>query len=121
MDQPATQADSMTLPPQPRQRNTFESVLAFVTGFMAVLFLGLGTLFLVLRGAHANITFEWKEHAPWAHFTLHRIGLGITLFSIGVWFTVLTRGLWQNRRYGRVMAYITLAGVGVIAILQAVS
>jgi hypothetical protein len=121
MEQPATEADNMMVGVQRPQRKTLESVLAFVTGFMAVLFLGIGTLFLVVRSTSANVTFDWPELAPWAHFTLHRIGLGITLFSIGAWFAVLTRGLWQNRRYGRVMAYITLAGVAAIAIWLAVS
>jgi hypothetical protein len=95
--------------------------IALLTGFVAVLCLGLGVLFLVDRGAQVNIDIGMDIRGKQPHLFLHRLAVGTTLFATGVWFTLLTRGLWQNRRYGRVMGWMTVAAIVGIAILLRVA
>jgi len=102
-------------------RPIWVAVVAFVTGFIAVLTLGCGILVWVVPGTKVNLVFDFEE---WGHKTtlaIHRFGLGAILVGAGIWFTVLTRGLWRRRRYGTVLGLITVAVVLAIAIRVAVS
>src|SRR5690242_3878135 len=96
-------------------------VIAFVTGFIAVLTLGCGVLVWVAPGAKVNLVFDFEQWGHRGTLAIHRFGLGAILFGVGVWFTLITRGLWQRRRYGLVMGGITLAVVAAIAIRAAVT
>lgn len=95
--------------------------IALLTGFLAVLCLGLGVLFLVDWHAQVNIDFGFDIMGKHPKLVLHRLALGSVLFGTGVWFTLLTRGLYQKRRYGRVMGWITVAAIVGIAILLRVA
>ena len=84
------------------------AVLVFVTGFIAVLTLGLGILVWVAPRAIVNLELGFE---PWGHkvtILIHRFGLGAILFGVGAWFALMTRGLWQRRRYGTVLGVMTL-------------
>ena len=113
--------EAASVPTTRRGRHPAVAVFAFVTGFLAVMLLGCGIIVWVAPQAKVDLTIGIDELGPWAVFTLHRFGLGAVLFGVGVWFTLITRGLWQGRRYGQVLGWITLAVALVIAILVAVT
>jgi hypothetical protein len=105
---------------RPMRRSTLVTVLTFITGFFAVLLLGLGILVWISHSTiSANLTIDqWgMKKTLW----IRRGGAGALLFGLGVWFTIITRGLWQGHRYGRIMGWITVVLIVLIAILLAVS
>src|SRR5947209_14466764 len=105
----------------PRKPPPWLIAIALAAGFFAVLCLGLGLLFLVDWHAQVNIDIGFDILGKHPHLVLHRVALGTVLFGTGVWFTLLTRGLWQKRRYGRVMGWMTVAAIVGIAILLRVA
>jgi len=107
--------------PATREKGLGRAILASITGFLAVMLLGIGLLFLVLRGANVNLDFGFDLAGKTRHLMLHRLSLGGLLFGTGAWFALLTRGVWQRKRYAKTMGWITLAVAVAIAILLAVS
>ena len=115
-----TPLETASLHRVPARRSPVLTVLAFITGFLAVMLLGLGILVLVAHST-VNVSLGIDQWGIKRTIWLHRRGLGSLLFGLGVWFTLLTRGLWQRHRYGRVMGWVTIAVIVLIAIILAVS
>jgi hypothetical protein len=113
--------DSASMFRPPQSHSPVVAVIAFVTGFLGVLLLGLGVLVWVVPRGKIKVDIGLEELGHGVHIVLQRFGLGAVLFGLGVWFTLLTRGLWQGRRYGSVLGWITLAVIAVIAIMVAVT
>jgi hypothetical protein len=109
---------SATIPVDSRRRSRpiWLTVIVFVTGFLAVLFLGCGIIIWVSH-AKVNVSLGIDQWGIKKTVWIHAFGLGAILFILGVWFTILTRGLWQGRRYGRVLGWMTLGAIAAIAIL----
>jgi uncharacterized BrkB/YihY/UPF0761 family membrane protein len=114
---------SASIPADPRRhpRSVWLTIIVFVTGFLGVLFLGLGILVWVAPRSQVNIDIGIDQFGHHFRIFLHRFGLGAVLFGAGVWFTLLTRGLWQRKRYGRVLGWVTVALVVAVAALVAFS
>lgn len=119
-DRDLTPLEMASVHPGMRRRSTLVTVISFVTGFFAVLLLGLGILVWVSHST-VNLNIGIDQWGMKKTFWLHRRGCGALLFGLGVWFTLVTRGLWQERRYGRVMGWVTLVVAVLIAIFVAAS
>lgn len=108
------------LPPRTLERHPLVTVGTFVSGFLAVMLLGLGATIWLL-GLNVNFNFAIDQWGLKKTISLHKFGSSAVLFGLGVWFTLLTRGLWQQRRYGRIMGITTVVVVVLIAILLKLS
>jgi hypothetical protein len=102
------------------ERHPLVTVATLLSGFLAVMFLGLGAAILLL-GLNVSFNFGIEQWGLKKTISLHKAGTVTVLFCLGVWFTLLTRGLWQQQRYGRVMGIVTVVIVVVIAILLKLS
>ena len=110
----------VVVPPRRPERHPLVTVLTIVSGFLAVMMLGLGATIWLL-GLHVNFNFAIDQWGLKKTISLHKVGSSAVLFVLGVWFTLLTRGLWQQRRYGRMMGITTVVVVVLIAILLKLS
>ena len=121
MPSPDTIATEVLSTSVPRQRPSAAILaIAVLAGILAALFLVLGAVLLV--DWHITVNADLAFDLIGRHvIAVHRVGGGLLLFISGTWFAVLTRGLWRRRRYGRIMGWITLGVLVVIAILLAVS
>lgn len=106
--------------PRRPERHPLVVVATLLSGFLAVMLLGLGGAIWLL-GLHVNFNFAIDQWGLKKTISLHKVGSSAVLFVLGVWFTLLTRGLWQQRRYGRIMGIGTVVVVVLIAILLKLS
>ena len=110
----------IVVPPRSRERHPLVTVATLLAGFLAVMLLGLGVTIWLL-GLNVTFNFGIDQWGMKKTISLHKAGCSAVLIVLGVWFTLLTRGLWQQRRYGRMMGIATVVIVVLIAILLKLS
>ena len=108
------------MPPRRPERHPLVTVSTIVAGFLAVMLLGLGATIWLL-GLNVSFNFSIDQWGLKKSLSLHKLGTSAVLIVLGIWFTLLTRGLWQQRRYGRIMGIGTVVVVVLIAILLKLS
>jgi hypothetical protein len=119
-DADAISTESITARTPRRRPAAVVIIIAVLTGLFGLLCLVLGGIFLIDR--HIKVNADLSFDLIGRHvIVLHRVGGGLLLFGVGAWFAVLTWGLWRGQRYGRIMGWVTLATIALIAILLAVS